>query len=180
MSRNSVRGNFWVKSVKKIFVMTIRRCGFWRINQINHLHFYQVIWSFKKNCISTKKCDKSGAEKARGYTWLIAVLLIKKKLYARSHAFTNTKHPNRDVCPSILWDTFGTIFRRDTKSSLKVPLGFPGSDRLRPASQYFSNFLSRSYGTRSIMTSREQSSFSLPRRLARFSLPQALKTVLLV
>lgn len=37
-----------------------------------------------------------------------------------------------------------------------------------PASQYFSNFLSRSYGTRSIMTSREQS-FPRPVRFSSYN-----------
>lgn len=84
---------------------------------------------------------------------------MRETVYSHSIA---TKNPPRrmSVHPA---GYLGTIFRRDTKRSLKVPLDFPGPDRLRPASQYFSNFLSRSYGTRSIMTSREQSSFSFPR-----------------
>lgn len=44
-----------------------------------------------------------------------------------------------------------------SRRSLRGFPRFSSSDRPPPASQYFSNFLSRSYGTRSIMTSREQS-----------------------
>lgn len=79
--------------------------------------------------------------------------------------YSRLQSTDRDVCPSVSRDIsvrFSAGIRRaGSKRSLKVPPGFPDPDRLRPASQYFSNFLSKSYGTRSIMTSREQSSFSL-------------------
>jgi len=101
--------------------------------------------------------------------------LLRKKGHARNRVFTTTKH-RMPVRPAVY---LGTIFRRDirrtgSKRSLKVPLDFPGSDRLRPASQYFSNFLSKSYGTRSIMTSREQSSLSLSLSLSALLLSRIL------
>lgn len=114
--------------------------------------------------------------KKLGYT--IMKEEIGKKLYIRNKATLT------DVYTSVLQDIsirFSVGIRRaGSKRSLKVPLGFPGPVKLRPASQYFSNFLSKSYGTRSIMTSREQSSFSLPTASLASRITQTLKIVSLV
>lgn len=120
--------------------------------------------NFKSNIALLKVTRKLG---------YLAYIVIKEEIGKKPLA---TKQPSLTyILMSVLQDIsirFSVGIRRaGSKRSLKVPLDFPGPVRLRPASQYFSNFLSKSYGTRSIMTSREQSSFSLP-RFSRHANPQ--------
>lgn len=90
---------------------------------------------------------------------------IGKKLCIRDKAQPLLTYITMSVLQDISIRFSVGIRRAGSKRSLKVPLGFPGPVRLRPASQYFSNFLSKSYGTRSIMTSRNKAlSLSLPPR----------------
>jgi len=111
--------------------------------------------------LESRKREK---ERELSYTYF-AYTIIKKERACKKLCVHDYKAPTATYARPFLRDIsvrFSAGIRRaGSKRSLKVPLGFPGLDRLRPASQYFSNFLSKSYGTRSIMTSWEQSSFSL-------------------